>query len=45
MYKLNNDELNDTIGGARLVWKIIGAAASFLAGFITGWFNPSSCNK
>jgi len=43
--KLNNEQLNEITGGGRLVWKIIGASISFLAGFITGWFNPTACNK
>ena len=45
MYKLKDNELNDINGGARFLWHIVGAAATFIVGFITGWFNPKSCNK
>ena len=45
MYKLSNDELTSINGGGRILWYVLGSAASFIAGIITGWFNPKACNK
>ena len=45
MYELTEQKLNDVTGGGRILIYVLGAAASFLAGVITGWFNPKACNK
>ena len=45
MERLKTEELQNITGGGKALWFIIGSAASFVAGFITGWFNPKSCNK
>ena len=45
MYELTEEKLNDVTGGGRLLMYILGAAASFLAGVITGIINPKPCNK
>jgi len=45
MYELTNEKLSNVTGGGRILIYVLGGMASFLAGVITGWFNPKACNK
>lgn len=42
--KLSNNELAMVSGGS-IKWYVFGGIASFLAGIISGFFNPKSCNR
>ena len=47
MVNLSNTELNKISGGGISItlWYVIGGAATFIAGLISGFVNPKSCNK
>ena len=45
MEVINNQELAEIKGGARLLWYAIGAVAILVVGIIDGIINPQPCNK
>lgn len=45
MEKLQNVELMNVYGGAKLLWGIIGGLGILIVGIIDGFINPNKCNK
>ena len=45
MKRLNNEELANTKGGAKLLWYILGGFAILAVGFLDGLRNPLKCNN
>ncbi len=42
---LSNEKLETINGGGKTLWVIFGGIGAFLAGFFSGFANPTKCNN